>query len=196
MSIDIVGEVEDIYMQSLTDKELYNPLDNLRSIEDISSRLLASLRAELKSIPGLEKPRVFLDMDGVIVNFDAYMSKYNLTGDEVKKIPGAYLEMEPYPEALAAIKVLVGSGFDVWLATKPPTGIPYAYSDKAAWVFKHLPELKRKLILTHDKGLLGCERDFLVDDRPHKANCQSFPGTLIPFINGKTWEEVIKEIRD
>jgi 5'(3')-deoxyribonucleotidase len=141
------------------------------------------------------KRRVFLDMDGVIVDFDGYKKSLGLTGDEVKKQPGAYLKMKPYPGAFDGIKNLVGAGYDVWLATKPPTGISFAYADKAEWVFQYLPELKRKIIITHDKGLLGNENDFLVDDRPHKANCENFRGTLIKFIDGMTWDEAIRLIR-
>lgn len=133
--------------------------------------------------------RIFLDMDGVVVDFDRYMRSMGLTSDEVKRKPGAYLEMPPIPGAFAGVQWLIGRGFDVWLATKPPTGISYAYSDKAEWVFRNLPELKRKLILTHDKGLLGDGGDFLVDDRPHKANCEQFRGMLITFTS---WEETLR----
>lgn len=139
--------------------------------------------------------RVFVDMDGVLVDFDGYMQKHNLSGDEVKIIPGAYLEMEPYAEGLAGVKSLLGMGMEVWIATKPPTGVPAAYADKVTWVLRYLPELKRKIIITHDKGLLGDSGDFLVDDRPHKANCEEFKGLLIPFVNGETWAGVIKKIR-
>lgn len=134
--------------------------------------------------------RVFLDMDGVIVDFEGYLRSANslidpkapaLTGDDIKRSRGAYLNMWPIAGALDGVRSIIGMGFDVWLATKPPTGISWAYGDKAAWVFKHLPELKRKLILTHDKGLLGCEADFLVDDWPHRANCDAFSGSLVQF---------------
>jgi 5'(3')-deoxyribonucleotidase len=135
--------------------------------------------------------RVFVDMDGVIVNFDAYRERLGMTGDQIKKEPGAYLHMEPYPGAIAAVRSLIGMGYEVWIATKPPTGIPHAYSDKAAWVMQHLPELKRRIIVTHDKGLLGDEGDYLIDDRPHKANCESFKGTLIRFIDGMRWADVL-----
>lgn len=139
-------------------------------------------------------PRVFVDLDGVVVNFDAYRADRGFTGDEVKKLPGAYLEMDPYPGAVAAVRSLIGMGYEVWIATKPPTGIAHAYSDKAAWVMKHLPELKRRIIITHDKGLLGDADDYLVDDRPHKANCESFKGTLIRFVNGVTWADVLEQL--
>ena len=141
--------------------------------------------------------RLFFDMDGVLVDFNGYVQELNRlearihmdgaifmppwTGETVKKMRGAYLDMQPIAGAIEGVRSAIGMGFDVWLATKPPTGIAFAYADKAAWVFKHLPELKRKLIVTHDKGMLGDYGDILVDDRPHKANCCEFRGTLVPF---------------
>lgn len=125
--------------------------------------------------------RVFVDLDGVVVDFDRFARERGLTGDEVKCRPGAYLEMEPIDGALAGVRSLIGMGFEVWIATKPPTGVPFAYADKVAWVLKHLPELKRRIVLTHDKGMLGGPFDILIDDRPHKANCIEFVGELIHF---------------
>ena len=139
--------------------------------------------------------RVFVDMDGVLVDFAGFMAKHNLSPDETKRMHGAYLAMEPYPEGLAGVRSLMAMGYEVWIATKPPTGLPFAYADKVAWVLEHLPELKRSIIITHDKGLLGDAGDFLIDDRPHKANCERFQGTLIRFTNGKTWADVLEELR-
>ena len=139
--------------------------------------------------------RVFVDMDGVIVDFDAYKTAKGMTGDEVKKHPGAYLEMPPIAGAIEAVRSVIGMGFEVWIATKPPTGIHYAYSDKAAWVFNHLPELKRRIIITHDKGLLGGAGDYLCDDRPHKANCEKFAGTLLRFVDGFHWPQALEHLR-
>lgn len=139
--------------------------------------------------------RVFVDMDGVLVDFDGFMAKHNLTPDETKKMHGAYLAMDPYPDGLAGIRELIAMGFEVWIATKPPTGLPFAYADKVAWILEHLPELSERIILTHDKGLLGNPQDFLIDDRPHKANCEQFAGTLIRFHDGKTWAQVAEQLR-
>jgi 5'(3')-deoxyribonucleotidase len=141
------------------------------------------------------KRRVFVDMDGVIVDFDAYKIANNMTGDEVKRTPGAYLAMPAIPGAIEAVRSVIGMGFDVWIATKPPTGVPYAYSDKAAWIMEHLPELKRKIIITHDKGLLGDARDFLCDDRPRKANCERFAGSLLRFVDGYHWPQALDDLR-
>jgi 5'(3')-deoxyribonucleotidase len=139
--------------------------------------------------------RVFVDMDGVIVDFDAYKTEMCMTGEELKKVRGAYLRMPAIPGAVAAVRSLIGMGFEVWIATKPPTGIPYAYADKVSWILEHLPELKRRIIVTHDKGLLGDDRDYLCDDRPHKANCEAFAGTLLRFVDGYHWPQAIEFFR-
>lgn len=142
-----------------------------------------------------KRPRVFVDMDGVVVDFDAYKAETGLSGDDVKRTPGAYLAMPAIPGAIQAVRSVIGMGYEVWLATKPPTGIPHAYSDKAAWVMSHLPELKRRIIITHDKGLLGGPSDFLLDDRPHKANCERFTGTLLRFVDGYHWPQALDFLR-
>ena len=140
--------------------------------------------------------RIFIDMDGVIANFDAMKRKLNLGPGELKTMPGAYLMLEPFPEAIPAIESLIDAGYDVFVATKPPTGISQAYADKAAWVIKYLPRLIRKIIITHDKGLLGDEGDILIDDRPHKANCEQFKGHLIRVPhNHPDWAEILTAIR-
>ncbi|OIQ63970.1 5' nucleotidase, deoxy (pyrimidine), cytosolic type C protein [mine drainage metagenome] len=138
------------------------------------------------------KRRVFVDMDGVLVDFEGYAATHGLTPADVKSRPGAYLDMQPLPGALEAVRSIIGMGFAVWIATKPPTGIAFAYADKAAWIFERLPELRRRIIITHHKVLLGTSGDFLIDDRPHKAGCESFEGALIPFRDGMTWSAVLQ----
>lgn len=139
--------------------------------------------------------RVFIDMDGVLADFERLKEVLGVDSDMLKRMPGAYLRLEPIPGAIEAVHSLIGMGFECWIATKPPTGIAHAYADKAAWALRYLPELKRRIILTHDKGLLGDEQDFLIDDRPHKANCERFRGTLIHFGGVSAWPEVIASLR-
>lgn len=140
-------------------------------------------------------PRLFLDMDGVLVDFDAHMRELELPGDVVKKTAGAYLAMKPIAGALGYVRELIRLGFEVWIATKPPTGISQAYAEKAQWVIDHLPELATRIIITHDKGLLGDAEDFLVDDRPHKANCCNFRGEFLHFRHDFSWPEVMQRLR-
>ncbi len=135
--------------------------------------------------------RVFVDMDGVVVDFAGYLFDLNsarvllgaspLSADDMKRQRGAYVAMPPLPGAIEAVRELIAAGFEVWLATKPPTGVPWAYADKVQWVLDWLPELARRIILTHDKGLLGSSSDVLIDDNPENSRGQRFPGTLIRF---------------
>jgi 5'(3')-deoxyribonucleotidase len=136
--------------------------------------------------------RVFVDMDGVVVDFEALKRELGLSGEEIKVLQGAYLRMPAIPGALEAVRSLIGMGFEVWFATKPPTGVAHAYGDKAAWVFQNIPEMKRRIIITHDKGLLGDAGDYLLDDRPHKANCERFRGTLLRFVDGYHWPQALE----
>lgn len=137
------------------------------------------------------KPRVFIDMDGVIVDFERYLREHGISGETAKQDEGAYLVMQPIEGALAAVRSIIGAGYEVWIATKPPTGIPFAYADKAAWIMEHLPELTRRIIVTHHKGMLGRPGDILIDDRPHRAHCDEFPGRLIRFGGAVQWPEVL-----
>jgi 5'(3')-deoxyribonucleotidase len=140
--------------------------------------------------------RIFVDMDGVLVDFEGFMREHSLSAADVKALPGAFHLMKPIPGALEGVRSLIGMGHEVWIATKPPTGVPHAYAGKAAWILEHLSELKRKIVMTHNKGLL-CG-DYLIDDRPHKANCEDFAGKLIhfggpEFPNG--WPDVLAYFR-
>ncbi len=140
--------------------------------------------------------KIFVDMDGVIVDFDRLVEETGLSGPVLKKVKGAYRCMKPIPGAIEAVRELIEMGYEVWIATKPPTGIAHAYSEKVEWIMEHLPELKRHIIITHDKGLLGDEGDFLCDDRPHKANCQEFKGVLLPFVDGFHWPHSLAYFRE
>lgn len=136
--------------------------------------------------------RVFIDMDGVVVDFEAYMQSSSMTAEEVKHQTGSYLNMLPIAGAIDAVRRVINMGFEVWIATKAPTGVPSAYSDKVQWILNNLPELKHRIIITHDKGLLGDVGDYLCDDRPHKANCEKFPGQLLAFVDGFHWPQALE----
>jgi len=139
--------------------------------------------------------RIFIDMDGVSVDYDRYVLESGLDRTTVKRTPGSYLKMKPYPGAIEGIRLLLSMGYECWIGTRPPTGVPSAYSEKAQWIIEYLPELANRVIVTPDKGLLGDAGDYLLDDQPHKANCAAFPGRVLHFGPGTTWIDVLMFFR-
>lgn len=137
--------------------------------------------------------RFFCDMDGVLADYEKCVRATGLSGKELKMVPGVFAKLDPMPGALEGIRSIIDMGFDVFIATKPASGRPGSYSEKVTWVMQHLPELRKKIIMTQDKGLLGGRGDWLLDDRPHVANCGEFPGEVLHFGGPlfPTWADVV-----
>lgn len=146
---------------------------------------------------------VFLDSDGVIADFDKALYATNLDEDEFKHRAGTYLwlpVMAGAEEALVILKTLDEKGdIKVWVVTKTPSGCPYAYTEKVLWYRQHFPWLEDRIILTHDKSLIGTENDFLVDDRPEKGNVKNFRGTFYQFFPNtpvSCWQYFLHQVKN
>jgi 5'(3')-deoxyribonucleotidase len=145
----------------------------------------------------IQKPtkfNVFIDSDGPIADFDHDLKKSGLTADKFKHLPGVYLWLpitSGAEQGLHQLKALDDRNLiKVWIATKTPSNSPYAYTEKVLWYRRNFPWLEDRIILTHDKSVLGTKDDMLLDDRPHKANASLFPGTFVLFkTDGNTFEE-------
>lgn len=124
------------------------------------------------------KTKIFVDMDGVLVNFQSGINKL----DEATKreyaddgngqphyddVLGIFSLMEPLDGALEGVRALQAKGYDLYILSTAPWGNPSAWSDKVAWVTKHLDDVfHKKMIITHCKGLLAAQEDaYLIDDR-------------------------------
>ena len=139
-----------------------------------------------------------MDSDGPVADFDDELLKSGLTADEFKHLPGIYLWLPITPgakEGLARLKLYDDQDLiRVWIATKTPSNCPYAYTEKVLWYRRNFPWLEDRVILTHDKSVLGGPDDFLLDDRPHKANADKFKGTFMYFDPNKPtvmWDNFI-----
>jgi 5'(3')-deoxyribonucleotidase len=112
---------------------------------------------------------VYIDMDGVMVDFESGVKKLGPEDlekykDRYDNVPGIFATMDPMPGAVAAYKELM-SRYTVYFLSKPCWKNPSCYTDKRNWIAKHVGEFHAQfLILSPFKWLsLG---DYLIDDRP------------------------------
>ena len=141
------------------------------------------------------KKRLYIDMDGVLVDFKSALKKQS---EEIQaeykgredEIPGLFSLMKPMKGAISAYEEL-SKHYDTYILSTAPWENPSAWSDKLEWVKKHLGKhAYKRLILTHHKDLN--EGDYLIDDRD-KNGADKFKGELILFGKEKfpDWESVI-----
>jgi len=153
--------------------------------------------SEVKSdSPESKKKIIFIDMDGVIVDFVKGMRKHPgyIEGmEDPDELPGVFDNLEPIENAIESVNLLLeNSRFDVYIASAAPWNNVGALPAKRLWIEKYFGEkFKKRLILTHQKQLLI--GDYLIDDRK-KNGAGEFRGEHIHFgKNGfENWEKVTK----
>jgi 5'-nucleotidase len=150
------------------------------------------------------KKILFIDLDGVIADFNAEIMKVHPTifehedGDYRGKVIDQICESDvrifrrlPLMEgAYDAINYLQNH-FEIYFLSTPMWNVPESFTDKRLWIEEHFGELaKKRLILSHRKDLnLG---DFLVDDRL-KNGAAEFKGKHIHFGTSEfpDWNSVV-----
>src|ERR1035438_3349553 len=137
--------------------------------------------------------RVFVDMDGVLVNFRSAAIK-RLTEEPKTQFPqseyGFFIDLPPIEGAIEAYKRL-DLHYDVRILTRPSPRNLGCYSEKAFWVRKHLGyDAQEKMILSCDKSVVIGH--YLIDDTTN-AKQEQFEGTLIRFGSEQypNWESVL-----
>jgi hypothetical protein len=124
----------------------------------------------------------YSDMDGVLADFEGAANLHGMPCVEYKMMPEAYLKLKPYPHAFEILDAIEEQlGIKVRLLTKIPDENPYAATEKLLWLRKVEPKRAVKVTITDDKGSVGNEWDFLLDDRIHKANVANFKGTILHY---------------
>jgi 5'-nucleotidase len=137
--------------------------------------------------------RIFIDMDGVLANFEKAASQI----PDVKR-PDEVLDFstfEPMVGAIEAVHKIIDMGHDVFIASTPPWNNPSAWGQKRDWIEEHIPELEKKIVLTHRKDLLI--GDILIDDTTYRGQ-KDFQGEFMHFgvgHNKMNWPQITDVIQ-
>jgi len=141
------------------------------------------------------KKIIFLDMDGVLADFDGALEKRIHDPPEMF-VPGFYRNLKVMPGAHEAVaKLLASPLLEVYIGSKPTTGNLYSTVEKYQWVAMHFPRLLKRIVLTCDKTLL--RGDYLVDDDYERWEGK-FVGNFIRFNRDRpeeSWNRVLEELR-
>ncbi len=131
--------------------------------------------------------RLYIDMDGVIVDFESALRKVDdATLEQYKgildEIPGLFDLMEPMPGAIEAVTELA-KHFDTYILSTAPWLNPSSWASKVNWIHCYFGSeedspLYKRVIISHHKHLL--KGDYLIDDRL-KNGVSEFEGEHIHF---------------
>lgn len=143
----------------------------------------------------MEKKILYLDMDGVVADFEKRLGELNPELKDLKSFddeglltakidqvclanPDIYHDLPPIEGAIEAVEQLT-EYFDIFFLSTAMWNLPQSFTGKRIWIARHFEEIGRKrLILSHRKDLL--RGDFLVDDRL-KNGVAAFRGEHIHF---------------
>ncbi len=142
----------------------------------------------------MAKLRIFIDLDGVLADFDMAAALHPDRNNKGFRpdLQLDFSDLNPIPGSIDAVQALLDAGHEVFIASTAPWDQPKSWMDKRLWVGKHFPQLKKKLFLTHRKDLLM--GDILIDDNLWNG-AKDFEGTHIHFgQNGMDWKYVLNTI--
>ena len=142
------------------------------------------------------KKIVYIDMDGVLVDFESGIDKLSETQKNefvgrLDEVPKIFSLMEPMEGAIEAFNLL-SEKFDCYILSTSPWDNSTALQNKHNWVKKYLEgKAHKRLIFSHHKNLN--RGDYLIDDRPNNG-AKDFQGEWLHFgKNGKypNWASIL-----
>lgn len=155
---------------------------------------LTAERQNFKRENNISKKILFIDMDGVIADFDkavrcieptlctkegkSYEERAAMVDKVCESNPLIFHFLEPIDGAIEAVNKLFDL-YEVYFLSTPMWNVPDSFTGKRIWLEKHFGEAaKKRLILTHRKDL--CIGDYLIDDRL-RHGVTEFKGMHIHF---------------
>jgi len=143
----------------------------------------------------MNKYRIFIDMDGVIANFEKASNEFQRIHGKTNR-PDKWVDYRNLDVIDGAIEAVakLNADYEVFIASTPPWTRPEVWGHKREWIGEHFPDLKRKIILTHRKDLLI--GDILIDDSRYRGQ-PDFQGEWFWFNknwNNRNWEACIEWI--
>lgn len=125
------------------------------------------------------KPKLFLDMDNVLVDTLPILNTIDtrqLQVDKPDQIPGVFRHLPPMPGAVQAITDLAAD-YELHILSTAPWQNPSAWQDKLLWLAEYFGDgvdspFYKRVTLTHDKGLVHAGGGLLIDDRPYHGASQ------------------------
>ena len=143
----------------------------------------------------MNKYRIFIDMDGVIADFEKASNEFLRIHCKTNR-PDKWVDYRNLDVIEGAIEAVakLNADHEVFIASTPPWTRPEVWGHKREWIGEHFPYLKRRIILTHRKDLLI--GDILIDDSRFRGQ-PDFQGEWFWFNknwNNKNWEACMKWI--
>ena len=143
----------------------------------------------------MNKYRIFIDMDGVIADFEKASNEFQRIHGKTNR-PDKWVDYRNLDVIEGAIEAVakLNADHEVFIASTPPWTRPEVWGHKREWIGEHFPYLKRNIILTHRKDLLI--GDILIDDSRYRGQ-PDFQGEWYWFNknwNNRNWEACIEWI--
>ena len=170
----------------------------------------------------MNKPQIFLDMDGVLydlndlvrihVNEDFktnYPKNHNQSYwfSDYKNIPKPYFELllekkgifyegSPINKSIEVVNQLYQDGYDIHIITKPQIN-QYCFQEKTEWIKKWFPwfDIDTHFHTSGNKGLFANENRILIDDDINHLNSWKENGGVAICFGNYGWNKEWKGIK-
>lgn len=192
--IDYFSREEGLYRRCFMEKGQGEPESDIPQ-DEAKTEAIAKLLVRPPKIAALGHHTIYLDMDGVLADYDKGAEAAGISLDEFHATPGAFRHLDLMPGAREALKrISQVPGWTVALLSTPSKErFEEASREKREWAAENLPMiLPENIHLTDDKSTVGTEQDILVDDHPEWSNADKFPGTVIHFTGPEVWDAVLE----